>query len=145
MQVSSNALIGRKVRKMGTCYKGGADHYHKVTENIGSLATTYKYYDGLFGDRGQGGSSVIRNIASDDPQATAKDFFDRLTYGGIEKTLYYKDGTEKGKRVTMADGSTMNWRKVSSSADKSPAVDIDIERSNDHGELVTQKIHFTKR
>ena len=45
----------------------------------------------------------------------------------------------------MADGSTMNWRKVSSSADKSPAVDIDIERSNDHGELVAQKIHFTKR
>jgi hypothetical protein len=66
-------------------------------------------------------------------------------WGGIEKTLYYKDGTEKGKRVTMADGSTMNWRKVSSSADKSPEVDIDIERSNDHGELVTQKIHFMKR
>ena len=78
-------------------------------------------------------------------EGEAKTAADRLTYGGIEKTLYYKDGTEKGKRVTMADGSTMNWRKVSSSADKSPAVDIDIERSNDHGELVTQKIHFTKR
>ena len=68
-------------------------------------AAVYNYHNGLFGDRGQGGSSMIRNIVSDDPQATAKDFFDRLTYGGIEKTLYYKDGTEKGKRVTMADES----------------------------------------
>ena len=110
MQVSSNALIGRKVRKMGTCYKGGADHYHKVTENIGSVAAVYKYHDGLFGDRGQGGSSMIRNIASDDPQATAKDFFDRLTYGGIEKTLYYKDGTEKGKRGT---GEKFHPRQIS--------------------------------
>ena len=47
--------------------------------------------------------------------------------------------------TAITHGSTMNSRKVSSSADKSPAVDIDIERSNDHGELVTQKIHFTKR
>ena len=62
-----------------------------------------------------------------------------------EETLYYKDGTEKGIRVTMADGATVNWRKVSSSSDMSPAVDIDIERSNAHGALVTQKIHFTKR
>ena len=44
----------------------------------------------------------------------------------------------------MADGSTMNWRKVSSSADKSPVIDIDIERSNDHGELVTLKIHLRR-
>ncbi len=63
---------------------------------------------------------------------------------GIPKPLFFPKIRQKGKRVTMADGSTLNWRKVSSS-DKSPAVDIDIERSNDHGELVSQKIHFTKR
>lgn len=129
---------------MGTSYKGGADHYHKITENIPLVAAIYKYENGLFGERGQGGSGVIRNIASEDPQKTAKDFFDRLAHGGIEKTLYYKDGTEKGKRVSMADGSTLNWRRVSSSPDKSPAVDIDIERSTDRGELISQKIHFIK-
>lgn len=130
---------------MGTCYKGGADHYYKITENIESVAAVYKFHNGLFGDRGKGRYSWIRNIASDDPQATAKDFFERLAHGGKEKPLYYKDGTEKGKSVNMADGSRLNWRKVSSSSDKSPAVDIYIEQSNDHGELVTQKIHFTKR
>lgn len=130
---------------MGTSYKGGASYYHRITENIASVASRYNYQDGLFGVRGQGGTNTIRNIASDDPQTSAKDFFDHLAYGGIETILYYKDGTEKGRRVTMADGSTLNWRIVSSSADKSPAVDIDIKRSNDHGQLVSQKIHFTKR
>lgn len=130
---------------MGTSYKGGATHYHTIAENILLVASVYKYKNGLFGERGQGGTSEIRIIVSEDPKATAKDFYDRFTYGGIEKNLYYKDGTLKGKRATLADGSTMNWRKVSSSADKSPAVDIDVERSNDHGDLVTQKIHFIGR
>ena len=44
--------------------------------------------------------------------------------------------------TTMEDGTIINWRIVSSSADKSPAVDIDVQFSNDHGDLVTQKIHF---
>ena len=86
---------------------GGHFYYRRLADEQGGL----KEWDRNQIKMQEGGSSVIRNIASDDPQTTAKDFFDRLTYGGIEKTLYYKDGTEKGKRVTMADGLTMNWSR----------------------------------
>ncbi len=45
----------------------------------------------------------------------------------------------------MADGTRINWQPVSSFADGSPAVDIDIQFSDDHGDLKTQKIHFVRR
>lgn len=130
---------------MGTSYKGNADHYHRITENLHDMTYEYDYHNGLFGVRGQGGSANIRNIISDDPQKEAVSFYDRLTYGGIEKPIYYKDGTIKGVQTIMADGTTVNWRKVSSSRDGSPAVDIDVQFSNEHGDLVTQKIHFVGR
>ena len=128
---------------MGT-YKGGADHYHSVSENIPTVTKDYPLTNGLFGERGKGKSSTIRNIKSDDPRATAKDFYDKLGHGGIESKLYYKDGSEKGLQVKMADGTVLNWRPVSSSSDKSPAVDITVETNDDHGNIVTQKIHFVK-
>ena len=129
---------------MGTYYKGGADHYHKITENLDSMKDKYDYHSGLFGEPGRGKSNSIRNIASDNPKETAKVFYDELSHGGIEKKLYYKDGTVKGHQNKMADG-TINWRETSSSADRSSAVDIDVQFSDEHGDLVTQKIHFVKR
>ena len=129
---------------MGT-YKGGADHYHSISENIPIVIKDYPLFNGLFGELGEGRSLAIRNIKSDDPQATAKDFYDKLGHGGIESKLYYKDGSVKGLRVKMADGSVLNWRPVSSSPDKSPAVDISVETIDNHGNIVTQKIHFIKR
>ncbi len=127
---------------MGTCYKGNANHYHKITENLPSMKEKYNYHNGLFGESGQSKSRHIRNIASNDPNQTVQSFYDNLAHGGIEKPLYYKDGTIKGYQTTMADGTTINWRKVSSSRDDSPAVDIDVQYSDDHGKLVAQKIHF---
>lgn len=144
MLVSLNALIEREVRDMGT-YKGGADHYHRISENISRVKADYDLHDGLFGERGKGGSRTIRNIASDDPSATAKDFYDKLAHGGIEKPLFKKDGTPNGWETKMADGSIINWRPVSSSSDKSPAVDIFISAKDVNGEITTQKIHFVKR
>ena len=129
---------------MGTGFKGGADHYHSVSENLGKLQDKYDPDgDGLFGDRGRGGSATIRNIASDDPAQTAKDFYDTLAYGGIEKILTYPDGNPKGFQTIMSDGTIINYRPVSSS-DGTPAVDIDVQYSDEHGNLVTQKIHFVK-
>lgn len=125
--------------------KGGADHYHRISENIPTVTRDYPLTNGLFGEPGQSKDSTIRNIKSDNPQATAKDFYDKLGHGGIESKLYYKDGSEKGLQAKMADGSIINWRPVSSSSDKSPAVDISVEASDDHGNIVTQKIHFVKR
>ncbi|MBQ6479539.1 MAG: hypothetical protein IJI45_00345 [Anaerolineaceae bacterium] len=127
---------------MGT-YKGGADHYHSISENISRVTETYPLHDGLFGDRGHGGSRTIRNIASNDPAATAKDFYDKIAHGGIEKDLFKKDGSPNGKETKMADGSIINWRPVSSS-DQSPAVDIFVSTKGANGRIVTQKIHFIK-
>ncbi|MBQ2689367.1 MAG: hypothetical protein IJG05_04735, partial [Solobacterium sp.] len=103
------------------------------------------YHDGYFGRQGESKRSSIRNIESDDPSRTAQAFYDELTHGGLEYTLYKKDGTENGKYTEMADGTRINWRPVSSSADGSPAVDIDIQFSDDHGDLKTQKNHFVRR
>ena len=109
------------------------------------MKADYDLHDGLFGERGKGGSRAVRNIASDDPSATAKEFYDKLAYGGIERPLYKKDGTLNGWETTMADGSIINWRPASSSSDKSPAVDIFISAKDENGEISTQKIHFVKR
>ena len=129
---------------MGFEFKGGASHYHKILENLPKLKEKYPYNNGLFGERGQGGTNNIRNIKSDNPLETAKQFYDDIAYGGIEKTLYYKDGTVKGWQTKMSDGTIINWRPLSSSDDGSPSVDIDVQYSNEHGDLITQKIHFVK-
>ena len=127
---------------MGT-YKGGADHYHSISENISRVTETYPLHNGLFGVRGQSGSRTIRNIVSKDPAATAKDFYDKIAHGGIERPLFKKDGSSNGWETKMADGSIINWRPTSSS-DKSPAVDIFVSTKNKNGLIVTQKIHFIK-
>lgn len=126
-------------------YKGGADHYHSISENISSVASDYNLHDGLFGDRGKGSSRKIRNISSDNPAVTAKDFYDKIAYGGIEQQLFKKDGSPNGWTTRMADGSIINWRPVSSSSDQSPAIDIFVETKATNGAITTQKIHFVKR
>lgn len=129
---------------MGT-YKGGADHYHRLSENILQIKTEFALQNGFFGEHGKSGTRSIRNIVSYDPSSTAKAFYDKLAHGGIEKQLFKKDGSPNGWETKMADGSIINWRPVSSSADKSPTVDIFISTKDENGEIKTQKIHFVKR
>jgi len=129
---------------MGT-YKGGADHYHSVSENIPTVKRDYPLKNGYFGIPGQSRSNDIRNIVSDNPSETAKDFYDKIAHGGIEKPLQKKDGSPNGWETTMSDGTIINWRPVSSSKDKSPAVDIFISKKAANGEVKTQKIHFVGR
>lgn len=85
----------------------------------------------------------MRNIASIDPKSTAKEFYDKITYGGIETNIYNKDGEIVGKKSKLADGSVVSWREISSS-DGSPAVEINIEKSVNNANIKQQKIHFVK-
>ena len=49
----------------------------------------------------------------------------------------------KGHYTKMKDGSILSYREVSSS-DGTPAVEINIKKSTDHGGIKYQKIHFVK-
>ena len=81
----------------------------------------------------------MRNIKSSNPAKSAKDFYDKVAHGGIEKQM----SNGKGVYTKMKDGSILSYREVSAS-DGSPAVEINIKQSNDHGEIKYQKIHFVK-
>lgn len=123
----------------GGSYKGGASYYHSVSDNIKATSNTYKYHNGYFGEKSKQSNNKIRLIISDNPTKTATDFYKKLTYGGIEKKL----PNGKGKYVKMQDGTIISWRPKSSS-DKSPAIDINITKSDDAGGIKQQKIHFVK-
>ncbi len=123
---------------MGHGYKGDTGHHHSITENLGSLTAKYDYSNGYFGEQGKG-RSFVRNISSDDPASTAKDFYDTAAHGGIEGAM----DKGKGYVTKMKDGTILSYREVSSS-DGSPAVEINIRQSDDHGDIKYQKIHFVK-
>lgn len=127
---------------MGT-FKGGSRSYRSIGQNVSSLKASYPFKNGYFGIKGQG-RSTTRNISSSDPVKTAKDFYDKAAYGGIEKPIYNKKtGTIIGQTSSLSDGSVISWRNVSSS-DGSPAVEINIKRSSDTSGVKQQKIHFIK-
>ena len=65
---------------MGRGYKGDTGHHHSITENLPSLTSDYEYHNGYFGDKGIS-SGVVRNIKSDEPIKTAKDFYDKAAHG----------------------------------------------------------------
>lgn len=123
---------------MGHGYKGDTGHHHSITENLGSLTAKYDYSNGFFGEQGKG-RSFVRNISSDDPASTAKDFYDTAAHGGIEGAM----DNGKGYVTKMKDGTILSYREVSSS-DGSPTVEINIRQSDDHGDIKYQKIHFVK-
>ena len=81
----------------------------------------------------------MRNIKSDDPVKTAQDFYDKAAHGGIKKEM----NNVKGVYTKIKDGSILSYREVSSS-DGSPAVEINIKQSTDHGDIKYQIIHFVK-
>ncbi len=123
---------------MGRGFKGDTGHHHTISENLPSLTSHFSFHNGYFGEKGEG-THFVRVIKSDDPVSTAKDFYNKIAYGGLE----YKMSNGKGVFTKMRDGSILSFREVSSS-DGSPAVDINISKSNDHGGIKQQKIHFVK-
>jgi len=91
---------------------------------------------GYFGSRST--STNRRNIASADPLATARKFFELISRGG-QRTTEHKPGVT---RVRFPDGSNITYRPVSSS-DGSPVVDINLKILQDKIARY-QKIHFTE-
>lgn len=129
---------------MGTSYKGDATSFRSISNNVSSLTEKFPIHNGYFGEEGQG-RSFTRNISTDTPQETAKTFYDKITYGGIEENIIEKkSGNVIGKKTRLADGSVVSWRETSTS-DGTPVVEINIERSTDSGGIKKQKIHFIER
>ncbi len=124
---------------MGTGSMGGTTVTRSLSDNLNDLKSRYPYRDGYFGVKGKSDSKV-RNIASDNPIATAKEFYQTATKGGIESPM--KNG--KGYTTRMKDDSMVSYREISTS-DGSPAVDINIRRSTNSGGIKQQKIHFVRR
>lgn len=121
---------------MGAGYKGGSTIHMSILENLNNLKSEYNYKDGYFFEKGLGREHTRENY-SQNPLKTAKDFYDKLTYGGIETEF----GSGKGLMTRMADGTIVSFRKTSTS-DGSPVVEINVQKSNNHGDLKQQKIHF---
>lgn len=123
---------------MGTGYKGNTDHHFKLSENLTTVTSKYPVTDGYFGRKGQSQKERVRNIESENPLKTAKDFYDMIANGGETKKI------PKGEVATLADGTVVTFRPVSTS-DGSPAVDINITPSTSDGTgLKSQKIHFVQ-
>ena len=123
---------------MGHGYKGDTGHHHSILENLPSLTSNYSFHNGYFGNRGQG-REFVRNISSADPLKSAQDFYYKAAHGGIERQM----NNGRGVYTKMKDGSILSYRQISSS-DGSPAVEINIKESTDHGDIKYQKIHFVR-
>ena len=81
----------------------------------------------------------VRIIYCDDPATTGKDFYDKITHRGIKEALENR----KGFKTTMTDGTIITFRP-STKSNNNPGVDINISKSDSHGNLKQQKIHFEK-
>ena len=124
---------------MGTGYKGNSKYYRSIGQNILMAKSKYSYNNGYFGENSPSTGSRTRNISSDDPKATAVDFYNKVAFGGKEES--YKDG--KLKITKMADGTIVTWRETSHS-DGTSVVEINISESSHTGGVKKQKIHFTE-
>ena len=119
---------------MGTGYKGGATHYHSIGQNILITSSKYQYSNGRFGVSSPSTGNKTRNISSATPLDTAKDFYNKIAFGGTENV--YNNGNRK--ITQMADGTIITWRKISSS-DSTPVVEINISNSNHSGGVKNKK------
>ena len=125
---------------MGTSYKGNSKYYRSIGQNVVLTSSKYHYENGRFGVNSPSTGNKTRNIVSSDPQATAKDFYDKIAFGG--KETIYNGG--KLNITHMADGTVITMRTVSSSPDGSPVVEINISSSSHTGGVKEQKIHFVE-
>ena len=115
-------------------------HPRTLRENLSSVVNNYPLNDhGYFGHRGQSGKSWIRIIDCQDPVAEAIGFYQGISRGGIERPL----ANGHGIQAELSDGTVVLLR-ITTSSPGSPAVHIDIRRSNDPYGIRQQKIHFVR-
>lgn len=136
MQANSNNLTIRRLLDLGTYYKGNANYYRSIGQNIMITSQSYKYSNGYFGDNSIHGNIHTRNIVSENALFSANDFYNKLAYGSTELII-----NDNLSITRMADGTVITKRIISHS-DGSPVVDINIKDSNHIGGIKQQKIHF---
>lgn len=127
---------GAHGRFQGTA--GSSSSSHTLNDNLPKLTQKYPLSkDGYFAPRGDGGNHV-RVMKCKDPLGTAKDFYRLAT-----KNYIYQEKIPGGigNVAEMRDGTRITFRPVSSSPDKSPAIDI---RRVSFGQVKRQRIHFVK-
>ena len=123
---------------MGTGYKGNSVYFRSIGQNVLITSSKYDYSKGYFGENSKHGKDRTRNITAPDNLAAAKDFYDKIAFGGKEQVI------DDNMRITrMADGTVITMRKVSHS-DGTPVVDINIKPSTHTGGVKGQKIHFVQ-
>ena len=123
---------------MGVSYNGGSPLYRSILDNLVEVRKSFKYENGYFGEKGK--NRQVRVIYGDNPVMIAEEFYKKITNGGKVEML----PNGKGKITRMPDGSVIVFRRTTKS-DDNPAVNIDISKSTDSGDIKTQKIHFEKR
>lgn len=123
---------------MGTTYKGDSVYFRSVGQNILLTSKKYGFAKGYFGENSRQGKDRTRNIEAADNLATARDFYDKIAFGGKEQII------NDNMRITrMADGTVITMRKVSHS-DGTPVVDINIKPSTHTGGVKGRNIHFVQ-
>jgi hypothetical protein len=126
---------------MGNFYKGNSPTYRSLRENLPEVNKSYiQSTDGFFGEVGKAGVSEIRQIDVDDVISESRKFYDTIAYGGIETKLPKGNGV----RTELRDGTIIVYRVITSTPN-SPAVEINVRRSNDNCGLKYHKIHFEKK
>ena len=114
---------------------GGNDH-HAFADNLPDLIREFPLARGHFGKPSEKTHSVARIIESPTPLKTAEKFYRLATAGAVERRD--QGGFHLAK---LKDGSFITFRVVSSSPDRSPAVDLNITPPKS---IKTTKIHFVK-
>ena len=116
---------------------GSSPSSNTLNDNLPKLTKKYPLKNGYFGPRGSG-RKYVRIMKCKDPLGTAKEFYKIATHKSLSKENL--DNTV-GQKAVLKGGTTITFRAVSSSPDKSPAIDI---KRVSPGQVKGQKIHFIK-
>lgn len=124
---------------MGMTYKGGSPEFRSLGDNVEKMKNDPQYHfkDGCFGPLHHN-SQNAHDLFFDDPIAAAREFYDKIAYGGIENVIGEDNWTTK-----MKDGTYINFR-IKTSSEGSPAVQINIKNSSDNAGVRFHKVHFSK-
>lgn len=118
-------------------YNGGTAAQHGITDNLETLKDAYQYREGYFGKASSEKNTKVRKYQSEDPDSTAREFYEKASKGGEESPL----DNSRGVQSKMKDGTVVTYRP--NTKDGTPAVTINAKESDNRGELKPyQKIHF---